>query len=256
MATIISPVTCFQVGSETLKGYIQTKNGSSASAGDSFTQSDVLVYDFYTGSGNQIRTLRFTNLKWIDHNTSDQPVLYDGPADVSNIILQTEQNSQTIYLKWYTTIGDFTNPYYDSTWTAPSFGTVGHQLLNTLHQNKSTSSYWECVSVANNEYLYRRDGSGLVAYNFKYDVSNNQWVDEGTGWPSKFGTSASDSQEITPTNANQYLYLYDGANFVCELEVDYTTSSGSGGGSSGGGPNPLSNNSSSTSSKKVFHNFW
>ena len=124
MPTIISPVTCFAVNTDTLKGYIVTKNGQSASAGDSFTHgSDYLIYDFYTGTGNQVRTLRFADRKWVDENTGDQPVLYDGdPTNAnSNVITQTAQNPQSFWLKWYQYSGSVsnsgTNGYYDSSWS-------------------------------------------------------------------------------------------------------------------------------------------
>ena len=134
-----------------------------------------------------------------------------------------------------------------------TFGDVGHVLTNTGNSANLTSSSWSCISIANNEYSYRT--SGVAAYDIKYDVTNDQWLDDSTaGWPTHFGTSTTDSTTITPTAASQYLYLYDNNQFICEIENDgYAVSSGSG---SGGGPNPLSNNSSSTSSKKVFHNFW
>ena len=122
--TVVDPISCFAVGSETLQCHDPLKNGSSASNGDSFTHgTDVLVYDLYTGSGNQTRTLRFENRKWIDHNTSDEPVMYDGNGwAASNVITETSQNPQTLYIKWYSTTGSFPNPYYDSSWSSGGGG--------------------------------------------------------------------------------------------------------------------------------------
>ncbi len=163
--------------------------------------------------------------------------------------------STNIYLHIFDGNGNYIG--YSDMWTpfqAPTpFGQVGHILTNTGNSANLTSSSWSCISIANNEYSYRT--SGVAAYDIKYDVTNDQWLDDSTaGWPTHFGTSTTDSTTITPTGASQYLYLYDNNQFICEIENDgYAVSSGSG---SGGGPNPLSNNSSSTSSKKVFHNFW
>jgi hypothetical protein len=121
MPTVLSPITCFPVGSETLKCHILTNYGSGLNAGASFTHgTHNLVYDLYTGSGNTIRRLKFENRRWVDHNTGDQPVMYDGNGwAASNIITQTAQNPQTVYIKWYTTTGSFTNPYYDANWSPP-----------------------------------------------------------------------------------------------------------------------------------------
>lgn len=145
--------------------------------------------------------------------------------------------------------------------TPATFGQVGHILTNTGHSSNITSSNWECVSVTNNEYLYRRwSGSSVgtvTAYDIKYDVTNDEWLDAVPGisnWPSQFGTSTTDSTAITPTIASQYLYLWDPNNngFICELENDgYTTGSGSGGSNSGPGPMSVV-----SSVRKVFTNFW
>ena len=115
-----------------------------------------------------------------------------------------------------------------------TFGQVGHVLTNTGHSLSTTSSTWSCVSVANNEYLYRHGTS--TTYDFKYVVANDEWIDANTvlgHWPSHFGTSATDDTAITPTGSSQYLYLYDSNLFVCEIENDgYSSGSGSGGGGS------------------------
>ena len=164
--------------------------------------------------------------KWYDGSTQGQPTAFwnktvnpNGGGSNPSIACSVGDQIQLQDGPGSGNRGTFTHPTITS--VSPSFGQVGHILTNTGHPNNSTSSTWECISIANNEYLYRH---GTVnAYDFKYDVTNDQWVDANTAlgnWPSHFGTSTTDSTPITPTGASQYLYLWDTNNFSCELEND------------------------------------
>ena len=152
-----------------------------------------------------------------------------GGSTVINPIPCQEGDSISLYDASGSLACQFTVPTFNK---AVTFGQVGHVLTNTGNAANVTSSTWECISIANNEYLYRH--GTITAYDFKYDVTNDQWLDANTvagNWPSHFGTSTTDGTAITPTIADQYLYLWDSNNFICEIENDgYTTSSGSGSG--------------------------
>lgn len=183
--------------------------------------------------GIEFREINGDTYIYADSDNNDlTPYSFSGSSVITDILVK----SSTVDLT-NTTINLYDGPNLQGSFVLTSsmvfgssgnltFGQVGHVLTNIGINTSQTSSNWECVSVANNQYLYRRDGGAQTGYDFKYDKTNDQWLDAGTDWPSKFGYNQVNQTAITPTLANKWLYLYDGNNFVCALEnngsVDWT----------------------------------
>lgn len=92
--------------------------GSSESANytgslTTFTEgTDVLTYDVYSAQGNGLRTIKYENSRWVDANTSDQPILMD--STFTTVITSTVLNPQYVYMTWYGSNKTMINPYYNS----------------------------------------------------------------------------------------------------------------------------------------------
>jgi len=132
-----------------------------------------------------------------------------------------------------------------------NFGDVGHQLTNQKASGAShglgyTSSHWVCHSSSTSTlYVYRN--SGVPDFDIQYDVTNDQWIDGSTqAWPTKFGTSLTDSTTITPDGTATDLYLYDGTTLAAHLVNDDPT----------GGSGGTFHSTGGSSTSKVFTNFW
>jgi len=124
-----------------------------------------------------------------------------------------------------------------------AFGDVGHVLTNQNASGGSSSNTWVCYDNGGSNtgftgtYLYKRDNAtGGNIFNFSIKFNQGNWEDHGGDWPTHFGTSLTDSTQITPTSTYEDLYLYNGTSLVAHLKnPDYDTGSG-------GGINPLGSN--------------
>lgn len=149
-------------------------NGQNANYTGSLTTftegSDVLVYDIYSAQGNNVRTIKYENSKWVDANPNDWPVLYD--STFTNVITETAVDPQYIYYSWYGTNDTLTNPYYP---IAGSGGSGG----GTSTEGSSYSATLEVNSNGWLEYTIPTTSSAGTYYLLKTSDGGSSWAQHG-----------------------------------------------------------------------------
>jgi len=114
-----------------------------------------------------------------------------------------------------------------------SFGNVGHVLTNAARAASQNTSHMECISVANNTYLYQFQSGTNGGDNIAYNASTNTWdpnpSTNGNYDPSLFmsGTAQGDPT-VTPTNSDTTLHVGYSGNagniWMISFSVTYSTS--------------------------------
>jgi len=129
-----------------------------------------------------------------------------------------------------------------------NFGDLTH-TFNPIHDPAYVGNY-KCVSNNGVDYVYRRNGHHHhTPHDINYNISNDIWTTSSSAYPTKFGTSRTDSTVFVPTGSSSSLFFYNGNTYQCEMINPDPHSSGSGGGS---GATPSSTGTSSTQKKSIL----
>jgi len=97
-----------------------------------------------------------------------------------------------------------------------NFGDLNHTL--TPIDDPAFVGNYKCVSNNGSLYVYRRNGAAHHANkDIRYNVTTDEWEDVGNSYPTKFGTSRTDSTVIVPTGSSSSLFFYNGNTYQCEM---------------------------------------